>query len=224
MFPDLRTLLDFDTPLISVYPNSFLPLKMAEVLQPYAADIFNTLPDLPTAKESFVSNGGLDLIDKVLKPLIEGFKLESKLGVGLLHRHFDLQASEKLVEFNNISFPWNSIIEEHSGGKILPSAWAVKDGSLIPYEFYYSPLGRDSHFDFDTAEPFVRRFMQAVRESNLEQTLSLRLFPGEEFSGALEITEGRANINLLPDQVCAHPDAFFLVITDTLLGSGRCVG
>lgn len=95
---------------------------MAEVLQSYNAEVFNTLPDLPTAEESFVSKGGPDLLDNVLKPMIERYQLESKFGVGLLHRHFELEDSEKLVEFNNISLPWNSDSDDHSGGKILPSA------------------------------------------------------------------------------------------------------
>ncbi len=222
MLPELHRLSGSDSPLLAVYPNFGLSTKMAEVLQPYNAGVFNTLPDLPTAEESFVSKGGPDLVDKVLKPMIERYQLESKLGVGLLHRHFELEDSEKLVEFNNISLPWTSNGDDHSGGKILPSAWAVKDGGLTPYEFYYSPLGRDTHFNFDTAEPFVRQFIQAIGESNFEQTLSLRLFPGEGFSGALEITEGRANINLLPDQVCVAPAlSCSSLITDTILGFRR---
>ena len=175
---------------------------MAEVLQPYSADVFNTLPDLPTAERSLVSRGGPDLVNELLKPMIEKYQLEGKLGVGLLHRHFELGETEKLVEFNNISLPWKSNNDDHSGGKILPSAWAVKDNKLTPYEFYYSPLGRDDHFDFGTARSFVREFIEAVNQFGLEQTLSLRLFPGDGFTGALEITEGKANINLLPDQVC----------------------
>lgn len=76
------------------------------------------------------------------------------------------------------------------------------------------------HFNFDSAEPFVRQFIQAIGESNFEETLSLRLFPGEGFSGALEITEGRANINLLADQVCITPVlSCGSLITDTILGS-----
>ncbi len=168
MGPELYKPSGWDSPLLAVYPNSVSSTKMAQVLQPYRADVFNTLPDLPTAEKNFASGGGPDLVDKVLKPMMERYQLKSKLGVGLLHRHFELQDSEKLVEFNNISLPWNSNGDEHSGGKILPSAWAVKDGSLTPYEFYYSPLGRDSHFNFDTAEPFVRQFIQAIRKSKFE--------------------------------------------------------
>lgn len=179
---------------------------MAEVLQPYSTNIFNTIPELHKARDSFTSKDGKALVDKVFRPMIESHKLEAKLGVGLLHRHFDLNGSEKLVEFNNISLPWNSDNGDgHNGGKVLPNAWVVRDGKLIPYEFYFSPLGRDSHFDFDTVGPFIREFMQTVAEYDLEQTICLRLFPHVGFTGALEVTEGRANINLSPDQVRTVP-------------------
>jgi hypothetical protein len=178
---------------------------MAAVLQPYSTDAFNTLPDLHTAQESFVSKNGMDLVDNLYKPMIEKYQLEAKLGVGLLHRHFDLEGSEKLVEFNNISLPWqNHNGDDYSGGKIVPNAWAVSGNKLLPYEFYYSPLGRDSPFDFDATSKFLSEFMQATSELGLEHTLCLRLFPHVGFTGALELTEGRANINLSPDQVTEH--------------------
>jgi hypothetical protein len=72
---------------------------MAKLLQPYSTHAFNTLPELHTAQDSFTSKGGKNLVDEVFKPMIEKHKLEAKLGVGLLHRHFDLEGSEKLVEF-----------------------------------------------------------------------------------------------------------------------------
>ena len=175
---------------------------MAGPLHPYSSDMFNELPDLPTAEESFVSKVGADLVDKILRPMIENYQLQGKFGVGLLHHHFELDGSEKLVESVNISLPWKVTSDEYSGGRIVPSAWAICKGGLAPYNFYYSPLGRDSHFDFTTTKAFVRQFVQATNDSDLEQTLSLRLFPGGGFTGALEVTEGRANINLLPDQVC----------------------
>ncbi|RDL30699.1 uncharacterized protein BP5553_10044 [Venustampulla echinocandica] len=156
---------------------------MAQVLQPYSTRVFNTLPELHMAQDSFMIKGGKGLVDNVFKPMIEKHGLEAKLGVGLLHRHFDLEGSEKLVEFNNISLPWNSDREDsHNGGKVLPSAWVVRNGGLIPYEYYFSPLGRCGR---------VRG-----RTDNMPS-----LFPHIGFTCALEVTEGRANINLSPDQV-----------------------
>ena len=176
---------------------------MATVLQPYSTYKYNTIPDLHTAQESFTAKSGMELINEFFKPMVEKYHLEGKLGVGLLHRHFNLEGSEKLVEFNNISLPWkNQDGDNYSVGKILPNAWAVNGDKLLPYEFYYSPLGRDSHFDFEATSDFLSEFMQTISKSGLEQTICLRLFPHVGFTGALELTEGRANINLSPDQVC----------------------
>lgn len=178
-------------------------MKMAEVLLPYTTDLFNSLPDLHTASTNFASKGGITLVNDIFKAIIEKYHLEGKLGVGLLHRHFDLSGVEKLVEFNNISMPWaNQDAEDnYSGGKILPNAWAVRGNRLVPYEFYYSPLGRESHFDFAAIHLFLHEFMQAIATFSFQDTVALRLFPHKGFRGALELTEGRANINLSPEQV-----------------------
>lgn len=77
----------------------------------------------------------------------------------------------------------------------------IDGDGVIPYEFYFSPLGHDARIDLDANSSFLREFIQCIRESGLEKTVGLRLFPHLNFTGALEITEGRANINLTPDQV-----------------------
>jgi hypothetical protein len=175
---------------------------MAVVMQCYSTLLFNTFLDLHTVKERFESKGGMDLVNGIFKPIIERHQLEAKLGVGLLHRHFELGGNEKLVEFNNISLPWSAQAgDNHSGGKIIPNAWAICDGKILPYEFYFSPLGQDRPFDFDKATAFLADFIQVIEEKGLDKVIAIRLFPHEGFSGALELTEGRANINLSPDQV-----------------------
>lgn len=169
----------------------------------YSTHLFNTFPDLHTVQERFQSKSGMDLINALFRPMVEKHHLEAKLGVGLLHRHFELRGNEKLVEFNNISLPWSSQAgDNHSGGKIIPNAWAVCDGKIIPYEFYFSPLGHDHSFDFDQVTAFLTEFVQAIEERGLDKIIAIRLFPHEGFTGALELTEGRANINLSPNQVC----------------------
>lgn len=180
---------------------------MAAVMQSYSTDWFNTLPDLHTVKERFESKRGMDLVNGLFKPMVEKHQLEAKLGVGLPHRHFELEGNEKLVEFNNISLPWsNQVGDNHSGGKIIPNAWAICDGKILPYEFYFSPLGHDHPFDFDKVTAFLTEFVQVVKDRGLDRGLdkiiAIRLFPHEGFTGALELTEGRANINLSADQIC----------------------
>ena len=175
---------------------------MASLLLPYSTQLFNDLPDLHTAQQIFLSRGGMKMIDHLFMPIIEKHGLEAQLGVGLVHRHFDLRDDEKLVEFNSISIPWaNQQGDDYSGGEIIPHAWAIHQGKLFPYEFYFSPLGKDAPFDFGAISNFLSDFMQAIEENALEKCISLRLLPYEGFTGALEFTNGRANINLTPTQV-----------------------
>jgi hypothetical protein len=175
---------------------------MAEVQEAYSTHLYNSIPDLHDARDSFTAKGGADSVNSVFKPLILKHQLEAVLGVGLLHRHFDLRDNEKLVEFNNISIPWrHQQGDDHTGGKLLPSAWLIKEGRLIPYEFYFSPLGLDNGVDLTKFALFLCEFIESVKALELDKTMALRVFPQVNFTGALEITEGRANINLTPDQV-----------------------
>ncbi|KAL1960299.1 hypothetical protein VTO42DRAFT_8259 [Malbranchea cinnamomea] len=188
---------------------------MASLIAPYSTTFFNQVPDLHSSLSSFLSNGGMRIVDTIFKPLILRHRVEKIFGIGLLHRHFILTGREKLVEFNNISVPWKHQTDEdeHSGGKILPCGWAVVEEKLMPYEFYFSPLRAQGDLDYNAVEPFLVEFLETVKATGLERTLSLRLFPGERYVGGLEITEGRANVNFLPHEV---PEDEWVGTTETM--------
>ncbi|KAE8306819.1 hypothetical protein BDV41DRAFT_557036 [Aspergillus transmontanensis] len=63
---------------------------MVDIEKPYSISAFNALPDLHHAQGESIANGGPELVNNVPRPLIVRHGLESALGVGLLHRHFDL--------------------------------------------------------------------------------------------------------------------------------------
>ena len=64
------------------------------IVAPYSSDTSNTLLSLHDARELFKDRCGE-----------EG--MEQKFGVVLLHRHFDLQKNEALVDTNGISSSWS---------------------------------------------------------------------------------------------------------------------
>jgi hypothetical protein len=173
---------------------------MAQILHPCTPTVFNNIPSLHDSASAFTAKDGDDYITSVCQPLVQEPGLEPVLGIGLLHRHFELRPNEKLVEFNNISVPWLHPYdnEEHSGGKILPNTWLLdsNSGLLLPYEFFFSPLGRDKSIDLDSLQPFLTEFSHSVKEAGLQDTLALGLFPHAGYQGGLEITEGRVNTNL----------------------------
>ena len=81
---------------------------MSMALDPYSVDVFNTLPDLQSAQADLLAHGGKEMVYRHFKPLIKKYMLQENIGIGLLHRHFELNDDEKLVEFNSISMPWEN--------------------------------------------------------------------------------------------------------------------
>lgn len=62
------------------------------------------------------------------------------------------------------------------GGEVVPVAWAVKGGIVVPVE-YFPGWGRRGGFDFegDFMGEFVSEFVGVVRECGLEGVVGLRL-------------------------------------------------
>jgi hypothetical protein len=142
----------------------------------------------------------------------------------MLHRHFDIDNNQILVEFNNITLPWVGSWQSYGKYKGLSTtAWklVVKEGpdgkefAWMPYEFSYDPAYLQT--DTDTVAPmasvdlndtkfqaFLAEYSAAIREAGLDQVVGLRVWPGKDFRGGLERTEGKANIWLVPGQVRIH--------------------
>lgn len=76
------------------------------IVTPYSSDTFNTLPSLWDARKLFKDGHGEDAVQRLLN-LIEQQGMEQKFGVSLLHRHFDLQKNEALVDTNETSSSWS---------------------------------------------------------------------------------------------------------------------
>jgi hypothetical protein len=140
---------------------------MAQVLHPYTPTVFNNIPSLHGSASASKAKDGDDYIASVCQPLVQEHGLEPALGIGLLH---ELHLNEKLVEFNNISVPWLHPYDnvEDSGGKILPNAWLLdsNSGQLMPYEFFFSPFGRDKSIDLDSLQPFLTEFSHSMNKQD----------------------------------------------------------
>lgn len=138
----------------------------------------------------------------------EKYKLEKVVGVGLLHRHFDLYDNEMLVEFNDISTPWLtaecniSSISSSAGGSVVPNGFYVSRGILVPYEFAFIPMSREREIDLDAPIllEFAGKFIRLIQDHGLENIVALRVLQNPDVDGLLEMTKGRTNINLKPGQ------------------------
>lgn len=178
-----------------------------EVLSPYDVTTFNTLPDLGDSNERFNTSHGLEALQNSIGRIFIEHGLHHLFGVCLLHKHAMLQENQALVDANGTSTPWqlgNAEILENGtfkkfNGLIKPHSWAVVDGKLVPYEFYFDPEHQAQEDDAiealpvaDLSRDFLRQFTDLLDLHELTSIIGLRLIRNLEC--LLEVTEGFANI------------------------------
>ncbi|KFA80609.1 hypothetical protein S40288_10004 [Stachybotrys chartarum IBT 40288] len=168
---------------------------MATVIANYSSDHFNALPDIKTAHSRFVTEKGLDHVES-LKDFFLNNGMDRQFGLIMVHRHFDLEPAEKLVEYRGTSTPWSC---ELSGlKKPQPMTWAFDEKNVLrPIEFRYSEV-QDEALN-ETHLEFITKFKEELFRRGLSSMFGLVRYPGDNFSGSCEFTQGRANINLQPE-------------------------
>lgn len=135
------------------------------------------------------------------RALFEKYGTERVFGVVLNHRHFNMSSNERLVEYAGTSVPWESMLD-----KTQPTSWFIsEDNNCLPYEFHYSqdddPNEEDCTPDNPKYSAFINSFNELLREKNALGLFGICRYPGDDFPGRVEITEGRANINFHPDDI-----------------------
>ena len=178
---------------------------------PYSHETFHSAVHISDAGEEYRKRDAQKFVDGTLAPIFKKHKVEETFGVGLVHRHFDIKEDEKLVEFNNVSTPWtidaglNEVAVKGTNSLIYEVAWMLnKDGKWMAYEYAFSPVrGKDSYV-VDIRDPkhhdFLVEYTAALKAGGWEKLLGMRAWPGPGFNGVLEFTQGKANINLVPEQ------------------------
>lgn len=92
----------------------------------------DNIPSLHTANKVFHSNDGPRFVDGQLKPLLIENGVAGKFEAGLVHCHSHLTQGEGMVEFNGTSTPWLLGKRNTLGGNVIPMAWSLMDGALLP--------------------------------------------------------------------------------------------
>jgi hypothetical protein len=172
-------------------------------LDKYDSNAFAALPALPSAASRFKALGAEALVASEFRSLFLEHEMDRTYGLILLHRHFDLKSSERLVEYRGTSVPWQ---HDELDGKVVPSTWLIcQDGAIRPYEFAYAPQLEVADSDPNPKSPgkvrFLQSFQHLLQKHNAAGLFGLCRYPGDDFEGRIEITRGRANINLLPKDV-----------------------
>lgn len=121
---------------------------------------------------------------------------------------------QQLVELNNISTPWNVGDAQSIGGSLLSQSWRFMDTKLAPYEFSYShgdaadEQVRSQGATLGSLGVFLAELHTQLLVLGLVKTLGLRVHPGPDFDGLVEVTAGKANINFHPSKASngSNPD------------------
>jgi hypothetical protein len=127
-----------------------------------------------------------------------------RFGIAVLHRHFDLEANERLVEVNNVATPWDVADPPRVGGTIVPTSWLFREDKLIPYEYSFVGADKDkldTHPQPSQFPAFLEELSAVLKKLRVQRYLALTVHPAPDFKGAIEFTVGRANVALQPERV-----------------------
>ena len=181
------------------------------LIVPYSRDTFYEAVHISTAGDLYEERNGQKFVHDILAPIFKKHKVEEVFGVGLVHRHFDIEEDEKLVEFNMVATPWAvDVGPHHLQGKktdslIYELSWMLNaDGKWMAFEFSFSPGQGKRPYIVNIRESkyydFLVEFTQALQTHNQGNLFGLRAWPGPGFGGVFEFTQGKANINLIPEE------------------------
>lgn len=156
--------------------------------------------------------------------------MQQKVALCVVHRHFDLQQREQLVEYNDVIAPWRvEDSPEYLQPGIMPKNWAfIDDGALFPYEFRFNA---DVRSCADTNElPFPLTFSgelyDALKHFGIAETYGLVAIENDDFDATtppkMEFTAGRTSV--LVDMTQDMEDATNVEAAWAFPCSGRLAG
>lgn len=168
---------------------------MAACVSPYSPQRYNTIPNIDDAAQHFPV-GMIEQVTESIGSVFIKHQLQDIFGLVLLHKHFELDENEILLNVGSVTVPCNKNHLVTLNRKIQPSAWIITAGGLVLYE-YCDAFGKT--VDFISYLPFVSELRVILEQFSLADKIGLcRLFEHDLNSAGtqFEFTQGRANITL----------------------------
>jgi hypothetical protein len=170
----------------------------------YVPEAYDSLPSLRLAGELFRKKNAAEQLLGPIRQLFLDRSLYHKYGISLLHKHFPIQATERLVDYHHVASPWmvgsqTALVVPRYEGAIVPRTFRFFGGRAIPYEFSFSATipPMEEH------EGFLQDVSNLLREHDLDEIFGVRLLDDHDPELSMEVTEGKANIMMpvgsLPD-------------------------
>jgi len=161
--------------------------------------VFNSLPDLHDAnarlsKQLALMGEKADLAE--LRDIFEEHGVQSRLGLTLLHHHFEVSPGERVVEFGNISTPWPVPANGHIfGGITVPRSWRFLDGELRAYEYCFNIAGEETYDTEEVPKGFIKQANAFLTDNGLADILGICTMVASD-EGMVEKTAGRVSIQV----------------------------
>jgi len=192
--------------------NIFFEMSVSVLLQPSFKDAtktFNFVPKFCCARNNFLAADGPSLIKKVGAVFLK-FGMQNDFGLVMVHRHFELQNGEILVESENadgslsVAMPWKieggvaspsekETFDKHSlkgSGVLVPQTWCLaENGHAEPYEYQLSSTEMT-----DPPKQFVKELCCELKKHGLEKLVGVRRLGNKE-AHSYEVTpkDGRSS-------------------------------
>jgi hypothetical protein len=179
-------------------------------------EIDDCLPHVPDIEEQVIPG----MID-----LLKTYGLCEKVGISLVHKHWDLaNDDEKVVDLENDSHsvssvfsngkadrqvlqPWNLLIPENP--EITPAKFIVRDNAMIPYEYdcvdFTEATYREERIQAVPAE-FLHDFTAMKASCDVPEMLGLAVLPSGGVSEGWEVSDREARLNIVTFGVNNSPD------------------
>jgi len=171
--------------------------------------VFNNLKEPKHVYTCLCQSKGEEAIYTSIQDVFNRHNMWNKFGVTLLHRHFKMEPSERLVAVRDTSTPWGpDAYNTHPLGEVLPQAFIfTAPDTILPYEYTFfttESLGKAVRFK-DATRAFLVEIGSLLFSTGLATFLGLRVHPGDELKQSkLEFTVERANININVDEASVN--------------------
>ncbi|KAF1351771.1 hypothetical protein EJ07DRAFT_136915 [Lizonia empirigonia] len=159
----------------------------------YNPNAYDSLPSLRTAAAR-VDERVHNLLNGPIRQYFLEHAAHEEYGIALLHKHFPISDTERLVDYSHSSTAWKvdqkmDVVPVYQG-QIVPRSYRLYKGTTVAYEFAYSEAGNGSAPlpDFQTGA------LGMLKQLGLDEIFGLRHLDWHDPSRTIEITEGKTNI------------------------------
>ncbi|PIA12577.1 hypothetical protein COEREDRAFT_36450, partial [Coemansia reversa NRRL 1564] len=151
---------------------------------------YNKLPELHEARNALHKRTDYLLHLKNIGQIFIKHDVQDNFGVILLHKHFEIDKDQNMVELVSNDKTNTSPIYVKIDNAISPHSWIIKNGKVIPYEYY---VGVDR---INPNQNFINEYNSYLKNNNLDTLFGLHLVhrkpqPDKTW---IEHTEGKCNI------------------------------